>query len=259
MNNSAAWLPFEYGIPRTRVDEISLNIIDWQARAPGLSDAAEWQAWSRLQSTIDPTAPLPRLTALPMMTARRLNSGSKLAVDIGLAMLQSHAIDAVVYSSRHGELERNYRILHTLATGQAVSPTDFAMSVHNSAVGNLTIAARQPVVSSSISAGLDTFQQALCEVLSLLHAGYSRVLLVDFDGALPEFYHPALPPQMPTWPYAVALVVEAGSEWQCETRSGSTGEEAALPQSLMFLQRYLREERQFVVPGERLLWQWARQ
>ena len=178
--------------------KFSLNIIDWQARAPGLSDATEWQAWSRLQLPVDPAAPLPRLTALPMMTARRLNSGSKLAVDIGLAMLQHHAIDAVVYSSRHGELERNDRILHALATGQSVSPTDFAMSVHNSAVGNLTITARQAIVSSSISAGLDTFQQALCEVLSLLQAGYSRVLLVDFDGALPEFYHPALPPQMPT-------------------------------------------------------------
>lgn len=165
--------------------KFSLNIIDWQARAPGLSDATEWQAWSRLQLPVDPAAPLPRLTALPMMTARRLNSGSKLAVDIGLAMLQHHAIDAVVYSSRHGELERNYRILHALATGQSVSPTDFAMSVHNSAVGNLTITARQAIVSSSISAGLDTFQQALCEVLSLLQAGYSRVLLVDFDGALP--------------------------------------------------------------------------
>lgn len=108
-----------------------------------ISDATEWQAWSRLQLAVDPAAPLPRLTALPMMTARRLNSGSKLAVDIGLAMLQNHAIDAVVYSSRHGELERNYRILHALATGQSVSPTDFAMSVHNSAVGNLTITARR--------------------------------------------------------------------------------------------------------------------
>lgn len=47
-----------------------------------------------------------------MMTARRLNSGSKLAVDCGLSMLRKHAIDAVVYTSRHGELERNYRILH---------------------------------------------------------------------------------------------------------------------------------------------------
>lgn len=47
-----------------------------------------------------------------MMTARRLSSGSKLAVDCGLAMLRRHDINAVLYTSRHGELERNYRILH---------------------------------------------------------------------------------------------------------------------------------------------------
>lgn len=56
----------------------------------------------------------------------------------------------------------------------------------------------------------------------------------------------------------MALVIESGNGLQCETRSGSTGEEPALPQSLMFLQRYLSEKRQFVVPGERLLWQWTR-
>ena len=83
-------------------------------------------------------------------------------------------------------------------------------------------------------------------------------MLVDFDGALPEFYHPALPHQMPTWPYALALVIESGKELQCETRSGSMGDEPSLPQSLVFLQRYLSEARQFVVPGERLLWQWTR-
>ncbi|MEG1210765.1 MAG: beta-ketoacyl synthase chain length factor [Leclercia sp.] len=238
--------------------KFALNILDWQARAPGLSDATQWQAWSQGAHAIDPAAPQAKLTDLPMMTARRLNSGSKLAVDCGLAMVRKHAIDAVVYTSRHGELERNYRILHALATGQDVSPTDFAMSVHNSAVGNLTIAARQPIVSSSLSAGLDTFQQGLCEVLSLLQAGHSRILMVDFDGALPDFYHAALPPQMPTWPYALALVIEAGDALRCETRSGSTGEEPPLPQSLMFLQHYLRQDPQFVVSGERLLWQWTR-
>ena len=238
--------------------KFALNIIDWQARAPGLSDAAQWQAWSQGSLALDPAAPLAKLTELPMMTARRLSSGSKLAVECGLAMLRRHAIDAVVYTSRHGELERNYRILHALATEQAVSPTDFAMSVHNSAVGNLTIVASQPIVSSSLSAGLDTFQQGLCEVLSLLQAGYSRILLVDFDGALPDFYHPALPAAMPTWPYALALVIEAGEALHCATRSGGSGEEPALPQSLLFLQSYLRQERDFVVPGERLLWHWTR-
>lgn len=123
----------------------TLNIIDWQARAPGLCEAEQWQQWSRYSHTIDPAAPAAKLNELPMMTARRLSSGSKLAVECGLAMLRRHEIDAVLYTSRHGELERNYRILHALAMEQAVSPTDFALSVHNSAVGNLTIAAKSPL------------------------------------------------------------------------------------------------------------------
>lgn len=238
--------------------KFTLTIIDWQARAPGLSDADAWQAWSRRSDAIDPAAPLAKPTDLPMMTARRLNPGSRQAVDLGLAMLRKHRIDAVVYASRHGELERNYRILEALAAEEPVSPTDFAMSVHNSAVGNLTIAARQPIVSSSVSAGMDTFQQSLCEVLSLLHAGYSRVLLVDFDGQLPAFYHAGLPPQMPVWPYALALVIEAGEALSCETHGKSAGEEPALPQSLQFLRHYLSDEQRFTLPGERLEWQWTR-
>lgn len=102
--------------------KFTLTLIDWQARAPGLSDADEWQAWSRRSDAIDPAAPLAKLTDLPMMTARRLNSGSRLAVDLGLMMLRKHRIDAVVYSSRHGELERNFRILQALAAELPVSP-----------------------------------------------------------------------------------------------------------------------------------------
>ncbi|EKO1146281.1 beta-ketoacyl synthase chain length factor [Escherichia coli] len=223
-----------------------------------LSETLQWQEWSRQPQAIDPTAPLAKLSELPMMTARRLSSGSKLAVECGLAMLRSHQPGAVLYTSRHGELERNYRIVHALATEQALSPTDFALSVHNSSVGNLTIAAKQPIVSSSLSAGRDTFQQGLCEVLSLLQAGYQRVLMVDFDGFLPEFYHPQLPAEMPTWPYAVALVIEAGDEWQCETQSAIAGNETTLPQSMLFLQHYLQNVDAFSLPGERVQWRWSR-
>jgi hypothetical protein len=239
--------------------KFALNLIDWQARAPGLSDASQWQAWSRQPYAIDPSAPQGKLTELPMMTARRLNSGSKLAVECGLAMLRRHEIDAVLYTSRHGELERNYRILSALATDQAISPTDFTMSVHNSSVGNLTIAAKQPLVSSSLSAGMDTFQQGLCEVICLMQAGYKRILMVDFDGLLPAFYHPRLPENMPTWAFAVAMVFEAGDALQCTTQSGSDGEEAALPQSLQFLQHYLSDTPTFTVSGERVQWLWSRQ
>lgn len=239
--------------------KFALNILDWQAMAPGLSDTAQWLAWSRQPHAIDPLAPQAALGELPMMTARRLSSGSKLAVECGMAMLRRHQIDAVLYTSRHGELERNYRILHALATGLALSPTDFALSVHNSAVGNLTIATRQPIVSSSLSAGQETFQQGLCEVMCLLQAGYQRVLMVDFDGALPAFYQPYLPPTMPTWAYAVALVIEAGHDLRCETQpQAARSPDAALPQSLQFLQHYLQDAPDFTLAGERLAWRWQR-
>ncbi|KFB99314.1 3-oxoacyl-[ACP] synthase [Trabulsiella guamensis ATCC 49490] len=238
--------------------KFALNLIDWLARAPGISEASQWQQWSLAPYAIDPNGAQAKLTELPMMTARRLNSGSKLAVDCGLTMLRRHDIDAVLYTSRHGELERNYRILQALATGQSVSPTDFAMSVHNSAVGNLTIAAKHPVVTSSLSAGMDTFHQGLCEVICLLQGGYQRVLMVDFDGLLPDFYHPGLDPEMPTWPFAVALVFEAGEELQCATQSGSEGTEAPLPQSLQFLQHYLSNASEFSIPGEKVHWRWSR-
>ncbi|TCW14410.1 beta-ketoacyl synthase-like protein [Raoultella sp. BIGb0138] len=238
--------------------KFALNIVDWQGRAPGMSETTQWQQWSRHPYAIDPSSPQAKLTELPMMTARRLSSGSKLAVECGLAMLRRHHIDAVLYTSRHGELERNYRILHALATQQAISPTDFALSVHNSAVGNLTIAAQRPIVSSSLSAGRDTFQQGLCEVMCLLQAGYQRVLMVDFDGHLPEFYHPQLPPAMPIWPYALALVIEAGESWRCASHSASPCAETELPQSLLFLQHYLRDRPAFTLPGERVQWQWSR-
>lgn len=235
----------------------ALNLIDWQARAPGISDESQWLEWSKQPYAIKPEAPQAKLTELPMMVARRLSSGSKLAVECGLAMLRAHSIDAVLYTSRHGELERNYRILQALATEQALSPTDFAMSVHNAAVGNLTIVAKQPIVSSSLSAGMDTFQQGLCEVMCLLQSGSKRVLMVDFDGALPEFYHSYLPPDMPTWAYAVALVFEAGERIQCTSIDGEKGREASLPQSLQFLQHVLNDDPTFVIAGDDVQWHWS--
>lgn len=124
------------------------------------------------------------------MTARHLGSSSKLVVECGLAILRRHQPDAVLCTSRHGELERDYRIVHTPAAEQMLPPTGFALPVHSSSVGNLTIVAKQSITSSSLSTGHDSFQQGLCEVLSLLQAGYQHVLMVDFDGLLPELYHP---------------------------------------------------------------------
>lgn len=237
---------------------LAFRLADWQASAPGLATADAWTHWAGQPAQIDGSQPLAKSQHLPMMTARRLNSGSRAAVDCGLALLQRCAVDAVVFTSRHGELERNLRILTALARDEALSPTDFTMSVHNAAVGSLTIAAKAPLVSSSLAAGIDSFQQGLIEVASLHCAGYARVLLVDFDGAIPAHYLPHLPTGTPDWPYAVALVLSAGDQWRCRSVPVAHAPQVALPQSLQFLHQMLAGQMQFTLGGDRLNWLWER-
>lgn len=236
--------------------KLAFTLSDWQASAPGLNEPADWLQWAATPPVIDRTQPLAKTSHLPMMTARRLTSGSRAAVECGLAIIKRQRVDAVVFTSRHGELERNLRILISLSREESLSPTDFAMSVHNAAVGSLTIAASEPLVSTSLAAGVDSFQQGLVEVTALHSAGYQQVLLVDFDGAIPEFYQPYLPAGMLNTPYAVALLLGQGEQYCCTSSVAGNQQEELLPQSLLFLHAQLARKPSFTVPGDRLNWLW---
>ncbi|WP_023641119.1 beta-ketoacyl synthase chain length factor [Dickeya zeae] len=238
---------------------LAFTLLDWQASAPGFGELSAWRQWAAQPALIEATQPLAKCDQLPMMTARRLNSGSRMAVNNGLALLRRQSdIEAIVFTSRHGELERNLRILLALSRQESLSPTDFAMSVHNAAVGSLTIAAQMPLVSTSVSAGMDSFQQGLVEVAALQSAGYSRVLLVDFDGVIPEFYHAQVSSRMPRYPYAVAVLLAPGADLTCDAQPRSdVASESELPQSLQFLHGLLSDMPAFSVDGERHHWQWT--
>lgn len=245
---------------------LSFDIVNWSALAAGLATQADWTQWAKSPVAIKLDVTIPRNTHLPMMMARRLNKGSRLAVEVGLQMLASCvSIDALVFSSMHSELERNLKILQIIAARKNVSPTDFTMSVHNAAVGSMSIAAGSVLPASSISAGVDSFQQALIEVHAFLASGYDEVLLVDSGGNIPAFYLPFLSPDTPNYPYAIALVLRFGKQVQCTYRhncghKSDTGKDSApvqvYPQSMQFLRGWLGGETCFEVMSDRHTWQW---
>jgi len=245
------------------MSNLGISVMAWHARMPVVASAGWQQAGSLLDGLVDARAPMRHLS---MMAARRLGSGDRLVVDGVLSLLASHSADALVLCSRHGELERNDRIMRALAAQASVSPTDFTMSVHNAAAGTCTIAAGLSVVSSSLSAGVDTFQQAFFEVMSLFHTGHQRVLLADFEGVIPSFYREQVGVTLPVAPYAVCLLLAPGTQWLC--RPQAKGEVAQtesspqtdqwLPQSVQWLRGMLSENEQFVVEGQSHLWRWSR-
>ena len=238
--------------------KISFSIEKWFALSSGLSNQEEWITWAKSPKH-DWNLPLPKLKKLPILQARRMSIPSRLAVEVGLELTENANVDFAIFISRHGELERTYKILTTLNQNQDISPTDFALSVHNTASGLLSIIAKQTFPISSISANQDGFHQGLIEAQSLINQGYQRILIIDFDGVIPEIYQQQINSNIPA--YAFGFIMTAGNSCEVEanfnTFSAIENDKNDYPQSLAFLHGYLNKSPSFCLQGNRQNWLWT--
>ncbi len=237
--------------------KFSLDILDWRALAAGIDSYENWIQWANQPDINMFSGEFPKTSHIPMMSARRMSIGSRLAVNTGLSLLASNNIDAAIFTSRHGELERTGRILHALADEQSTSPTEFSMSVHNTAAGWLTIISKVPLPITSLAAGNDSFQQGLLEAQAILAGGASRVMLIDFEGEIPPMYDKSVNSEF--LPYAVGIILTAGDTLQCSNvQSPDDIDAVTLPQSLQFLRGYLTSSPNFYVDADkRRRWHWV--
>lgn len=234
--------------------KFALNIDDYSARAFGFNTKEQFTSLALGKIEADIKAINPKPTNIPMMTARRLSMGCRMAVDIGIELLKFHEdIDAVIYSSATGEEEHNYKVLESAAKGIDCSPTDFSMSVHNTGVGNFTILSKKKIPSSSVSAGIDSFMMALADAYVMLASGYKKILVVDYNVSIPPFFKNYLKKDFPDYPYSVGLVVSKGNDCEFSTSRLNEKSEHLFPVSLNFLLNFIKKE-DVLLKGERLLW-----
>ncbi len=232
------------------------NIENWFALAPGLKTPEAWVSWAKNKSNSLPNGKI-RCQKIPMMAARRMSLMSQLAVENGLNLLDQQP-DSIVCVSRHGELARTFNVLSNIANSTEVSPTDFAMSVHNTAAGLLTIISQNALPVTSLAAGKDGFQQGLFEVQAMFSGGAKRVLLLDFDDELPEFYRGLVSSTVSA--YAIGLLLTSDPVWCCEQYQEPNiqieDDNETLPQSLCFLKNILQPLSTFVIKGTTCSWLW---
>ncbi|MGN1282029.1 MAG: beta-ketoacyl synthase chain length factor [Succinivibrio sp.] len=235
--------------------KFSFNIEVCSGRAFGFTSNEDFVKLKKGELTADRNAVNPKPKNIPMMTARRLSPGCRMAVDLGLELIKIHPdIDAVIYSSDTGEQEHNFKVLDALAQKMPCSPTDFSMSVHNTAVGNFTILSKLKIPSSSISAGADSFMMALSDAWSFLQTSYKKILLVDYCVQMPEFYSYYLDENYPKFPYATGFILSRGNDVTVETVSERHDLKFFEPLSLEFLINYLADNHSFSLNGQRLKW-----
>ncbi len=234
---------------------LNFDIEAFAVRCPGLNNSG---ATLKLpieelhQAIISSDQKIAKARFLPMMQARRLKIGSRAATDIASEMLKYNP-QFVVFSSRHGELERCYSILNSLAHHEEISPTDFAMSVHNAAVGAFTIINKANIPCTSISAGENSFIQALIEG-SISLQDYKKVLVVDFEGMIPEVYESKCK-SLHNFPYACAFMLTSGNKYLCNKIETATNNVTLLPQSLCLANAIARNKTSVILKGMTGSWQ----
>ncbi|MFA0438689.1 3-oxoacyl-ACP synthase [Vibrio sp. 10N.286.49.C2] len=216
---------------------ISFNVDRWCAKSRGLHTPQDW-------ITLSVTNQWPKegdieVNHIPAMMRRRMSSLSKLAVQCALELMKDQSIDYIVFSSRHGELHRSSALIKDIISGEDASPMAFSQSVHNTAAGLATIAAKRPIPVTSIAASDNTFNSAIIEAWSYLEEHpYHRVLLVDFDEPVPDVY--AQFQEQEFNGYSIGLVLSHGNDTSFSIKQ-TTRPPHAQPQALDFLQHLLSQ------------------
>lgn len=124
------------------------------------------------------------------MQRRRLSRLGKMAVAVtsGVSHVTDMRVLPIVWASRYGDAHRSLEMLAQHAKGDAVSPTSFAVSVHNGIGAQYSIAKSITQNATSIAAGATTAEAGLIEAVALLADGHPEVIVVHYDALLPEAY-----------------------------------------------------------------------
>jgi hypothetical protein len=235
----------------------NLAIADYRIKAFDIVNNEQFEEVINGTREVDKGNKPPKPEKIPMMTARRLSIGCRMAVDVGTLLLEKHPdIDAVIYSSRSGEIEHNFKILDAVTSGKECSPTDFSMSVHNCGVGNFTILNRAKIPSTSVSSGKDTFMQALIDAYAMLQTDYKKILLVDYEVTIPAFYTGYLREYTPNFPYAIGLILTQGDDIRVTKSKKATAHDTTeYPHVIEFLKNYVNNTKTYSLEGQNCTWQ----
>lgn len=228
------------------------------AWAPGLETPLDWSGWAKIPHIIE-LDDKPKVAAVPANTRRRLTRWGRMSLEVASACIEQ--IDEntpCVFASRHGDTHRTLKLLEAIAEGEALSPTAFSLSVHNSSVGIFSIVQKLFVGALAIAGGKETLAEALVAVVGLLSEGHKKVLLVQADEPLASFYQRDADEE--DMPYAFAMVLSLSEGEPLDFNYSSKPKELSGSKRSLgvdFLQFWYSNKSVLNYTGSRLNWRFS--
>jgi hypothetical protein len=241
-------------------EKLNLSVDKWAAWSPTKCTPADWLA-TAAGLPIDEREQQPDLSMVPAIQRRRMSSLTKMAISTASACItEDDQQPLCVFASRHGELTRTVKILETLVKSEDVSPTDFSLSVHNTALGLYSILNKNSLAATTIAAGDDTFGFGLLEACNLMarHQAQS-ILFVYFDEPVPAPLEKLL--KAPGETICVALKLnnrpDNSINFEFSANHNKSGN-STQNMGVAFLEFFLSEKRDWKYSTPRFNWRWQK-
>jgi hypothetical protein len=210
----------------------------------------DWKAWTPAHDM------QPDVSVIPAMLRRRLTPLGRAALSVIMPLAETHGAMPLVYVSRHGDLTRTLGLLEDLARGEPLSPTAFSLSVHNATAGLFSIQQGLTHNITAVSGGVGELVPGLLESLGLCNEQTPQALCVFCDEPVPAIYQQQV--DQPEQPYALALVLGLGQDWQLTCAGESAREFSSHPQALQLLELLQGEGDELPLASNGSTWQLRR-
>lgn len=169
---------------------IEFSVTGWSAWAPGLQQAQDWLDWAQAGAAPPVGEGAPALADVPPVMRRRINRLGRMAIsatdDCDISPVREDV--PMVFVSRHGDVDGSVELLRALGQTELLSPTAFSLSVHNAVAALYSIVRKRRGNYLALAGGAASVENACVEAAALLDDGAPEVLLICYDGQLPDIY-----------------------------------------------------------------------
>lgn len=234
---------------------VTFNVASWAAWAPGLSTPEAWSDWAKTAAKAPQGAETPPLTEVPAMARRRIEKMGRLAYQVAQWVQGETRGEPLLFASRHGDANRSVDLLKSLAKDEPMSPTSFALSVHNAIGAQYSIQRKDTANVTAVANGRFTVEAALLEAWTLL-AEAPHVTMVVYDATPSSFFAPYY--DEPEADFAWAWRLEKGDSFSLEAGAGGRTAAGPLPHALEVLRFFLDGSPSLERADDTAGWRWSR-
>lgn len=190
------------------------------------------------------------------MARRRIEKMGRLAYQVASWVQGETHGEPLLFASRHGDANRSVDLLTSLVKNEPMSPTSFALSVHNAIGAQYSIQRKDTSNVSAIANGLFTPEAAVAEAVTLLSEN-EHVTLVAYDASPVALFAKYF--DEPEADFAWAWRLSKGDDFTLETvGAGPSTPQTNVPHALEVLRFFLGSEPFFERRDDTAGWKWGR-